>query len=130
MPKAKPDRVEVIRIELQEKEREILESYLLTWQASKAASGIDQLLSLENAYLAVTMYEIFTGKEVMPGTPNDIYQLIEWVNNYVKENRDELYEEAGTGRNLFFTILQQGSILGQVGGWDWLDAFRNEAGDN
>ena len=115
---------------MQEKQREILESYLLTWQASKAASGIDQLLSLENAYLAVTMYEIFTGKEVMPGTPNDIYQLIEWVNNYVKENRDELYEEAGTGRNLFFTILQQGSILGQLGGWDWLDRFRNAAGDN
>ena len=66
MPKAKPDRVEVIRIELQEKEREILESYLLTWQASKAAQGLDNLLSLENAYLAVTLYEIFTGKEVMP----------------------------------------------------------------
>ena len=130
MPKAKPDRVEVIRIELQEKEREILESYLLTWQASKAASGIDQLLSLENAYLAVTMYEIFTGKEVMPGTPNDIYQLIEWVNNYVKENREEVYEQAGSGRNLFFTSLQQGTILGQAGGWDWLDAFRNQGGDN
>ena len=130
MPKAKPDRVEVIRIELQEKEREILESYLLTWQASKAAQGIAQLLSLENAYLAVTMYEIFTGKEVMPGTPNDIYQLIEWVNNYVKENREELYEEAGSGRNLFFTSLQQGTILGQAGGWDWLDAFRTQEGDN
>jgi len=130
VPKAKPDRVEVIRIELQEKEREILESYLLTWQASKAASGIDQLLSLENAYLAVTMYEIFTGKEVMPGTPNDIYQLIEWVNNYVKENRDEVYEQAGSGRNLFFTSLQQGTILGQAGAWDWLDAFRTTEGDN
>ena len=130
MPKAKPDRVEVIRIELQEKERELIESYLLTWQASKAASGIDQLLSLENAYLAVTLYEIFSGKEVMPGTPNDIYQLIEWVNNYVKENRDEIYEQAGSGRNLFFTSLQQGTILGQAGAWDWLDVFRTQEGDN
>ena len=130
MPKKPSDQVISVRIEMQEKEREILESYLLTWQASKAASGIDQLLSLENAYLAVTMYEIFTGKEVMPGTPNDIYQLIEWVNNYVKENREEVYEQAGSGRNLFFTSLQQGTILGQAGAWDWLDAFRTQEGDN
>ena len=124
MPKAKPDRVEVIRIELQEKEREILESYLLTWQASKAAQGIDNLLSLENAYLAVTLYEIFSGKEVMPGTPNDIYQLIEWVNTYVKENREEVYEEAGTGRNVLISIFQGSTVVGQAGGFDWLDLFR------
>ena len=115
---------------MQEKEREILESYLLTWQASKAASGIDQLLSLENAYLAVTLYEIFSGKEVMPGTPNDIYQLIEWVNNYVKENRDALYEDAGTPWNLLLTTLQQGTFVGMGGGWEWLDRFRQDAGDN
>ena len=115
---------------MQEKEREILESYLLTWQASKAAAGIDQLLSLENAYLAVTLYEIFSGKEIMPGTPNDIYQLIEWVNSYVKENRESLYEEVGTGRNVFISILQSGSILGQVGGWDWLDQFRQGSDDS
>mgnify|MGYP001601584399 CR=1 FL=1 len=130
MPKAKPDRVEVLRIELQEKEREILESYLLTWQASKAASGIDQLLSLENAYLAVTLYEIFSGKEIMPGTPNDIYQLIEWVNNYVKENRDNLYDEAGTTRNVFLSILQQSTVVGQAGGVDWLDQFRQGSDDS
>lgn len=130
MPKAKPDRVEVIRIELQEKERELVESYLLTWQASKAASGIDQLLSLENAYLAVTLYEIFSRKEVMPGTPNDIYQLIEWVNNYVKENRDEVYDEAGTTRNVFLSILQQSTVIGQAGGFDWLDQFRQGSDDS
>ena len=109
---------------MQEKEREILESYLLTWQASKAASGIDSLLSLENAYLAVTLYEIFTGKEVMPGTPNDIYQLIEWVNTYVKENREEVYSDAGTGRNVLISIFQGSTVVGQAGGFDWLDLFR------
>ena len=130
MPKKPSDQVISVRIEMQEKEREILESYLHTWQASKAASGIDQLLSLENAYLAVTLYEIFSGKEVMPGTPNDIYQLIEWVNNYVKENRDALYEDAGTPWNLLLTTLQQGTFVGMGGGWDWLDRFRQDAGDN
>ena len=124
MPKAKPTDVSVLRIELQEKEREMLESFLLTWQAGKAASGIDQLLSLENAYLAVTIYEIVTGKEVLPGTPNDIYTLIDHVRTYVSENREEVYSEAGSGRNVLISILQASNPVGWAGGWDWLDAFR------
>ena len=82
VPKAKPNSVSVVRLEMQEKEREMLESALATWQVSKAATAIDQLLSLENAYLAVTIYEIFTGKEVLPGTPNDIWKLIDAVKNW------------------------------------------------
>jgi len=124
VPKAKPTEVSVLRIELQEKEREMLESFLLSWQAGKAASGIDQLLSLENAYLAVTIYEIVTGKEVLPGTPNDIYTLIDHVRTYVSENREEVYSEAGTGRNVLISAFQGSTIVGQAGGFDWLDAFR------
>ena len=126
-PKAKPDRVEVVRVELQEKEREILESFLLTWQAGKAASAIDQILSLENAYLAVTIYEIVSGKEVLPGTPNDIFKLIGWVREYVSENRAEAYAEAGTLTNVFISAFQGSTVVGQAGGFDWLDQFRSQS---
>ena len=43
------------------------------------ADAIDKLTSFENFYLMVTLAEIITGKEIIPGTPNDIYQLIDWV---------------------------------------------------
>ena len=129
MPKAKPTDVSVLRIELQEKEREMLDTFLTTWQIGKAASGIDQLLSLENAYLAVTIYEIVTGKEVLPGTPNDIYTLIDHVRTYVAENREEVYSEAGTVPNVLISILQASNPVGWAGGWDWLDRFRQEDAD-
>ena len=126
MPKAKPTDVSIVRIELQEKEREMLDTFLTTWQIGKAASAVDQLLSLENAYLAVTIYEMISGKEVLPGTPNDIYTLIDWVRTYVAENRAEVYSEAGTGTNVLISILQGSTVAGQVGAFDWLDRFRNE----
>tara|TARA_R110002051_G_scaffold187898_1_gene257445 strand:+ start:261 stop:653 length:393 start_codon:yes stop_codon:yes gene_type:complete len=129
VPKAKPTDVSVLRIELQEKEREMLDTFLTTWQVGKAATAVDQLLSLENAYLAVTIYEMVSGKEVLPGTPNDIYTLIDWVRTYVKENQEEVYAEAGTGTNVLFSILQDSTVLGQVGGFDWLDRFRDDLGD-
>jgi hypothetical protein len=128
VPKAKPTDVSVLRIELQEKEREMAESFLMSWQVGKAATAVDQLLSLENAYLAVTIYEIFSGKEVLPGTPNDIFKLIDWVREYVAENREEVYAEAGTGSNVLISILQGSTVAGQVGAFDWLDRFRDSEG--
>jgi hypothetical protein len=118
IPKRKPDNTTVVRFELQDTERAMLESFLMTWQVGKVASSLDQLLSLENAYLAVTIYEILTGKEVLPGTPNDIYKLIDWVRDYFKANPEE---EFGTVKDLFETLLQKGTIGGQFGLWDWLD---------
>ena len=118
IPKRKPDHTTVVRFELQDTERAMLESFLMTWQVGKVASSLDQLLSLENAYLAVTIYEILTGKEVLPGTPNDIYKLIDWVRDYFKANPEE---EFGTFKDLFETLLQKGTIGGQIGLWDWLD---------
>jgi len=129
VPKSKPGSVSVLRIELQEKEREMLESFLATWQVGKAATAIDQLLSLENAYLAVTMYEIFTGKEVLPGTPNDIYTLIDMVREYVAANRESVYGEVGTPLNVLISTLQASTGVGLVGGFDWLDMFRQGAVD-
>ena len=72
------------------------------------------------------MYEMVSGKEVLPGTPNDIYTLIDWVRTYVNENREEVYSEAGTIPNVLISILQGSTVAGQVGAFDWLDRFRNE----
>jgi len=89
IPKKPSDHVQIVRFELQEKEREMIESALVTWQVSRAANStsqmveaFDKLLSLENAYLLVTAYEMYTGQEILPGTPNDIYKLIEWLKEW------------------------------------------------
>lgn len=79
MPKAKPDRVEVIRIELQESERQILKDYVTgqnVGEVSQLFEGIDKLLTFENLYIGATIFEIFTGKEILPGTPNDLNDLL------------------------------------------------------
>jgi len=109
IPKKPSDHVQIVRFEMQEKEREMIESALLTWQFAKAGNtasqmveAFDKLLSLENAYLLVTMYEIYTGKEVLPGTPNDIYTLIEWVKSWWVEQGEGDYDMLKqTGFNLF-----------------------------
>lgn len=118
IPKRKPDQTTVVRIELQDTERAMLESYLMTWQVGKAASAIDQLLSLENAYLAVTIFEVLTGKEVLPGTPNDIYKLIDWVREYFQENPLEIPDPVGEAGEA------TAGILGFIPGSNWfIDAF-------
>ena len=64
MPKAKPDRVEVIRIELQESERQILRDFVSVNTIGEVAQlfeGIDKLLTFENLYIGATVYEIITG---------------------------------------------------------------------
>ena len=35
----------------------------------------------------MTVAEIVTGKEIIPGTPNDIYKLIDWLREYFKNNQ-------------------------------------------
>ena len=89
IPKKPSDHVQIVRFEMQEKEREMIESALLTWQFAKAGNtasqmveAFDKLLSLENAYLLVTMYEMYTGEEILPGTPNDIWKLIDAVKSW------------------------------------------------
>tara|TARA_R110002012_G_C11656095_1_gene611742 strand:- start:1314 stop:1727 length:414 start_codon:yes stop_codon:yes gene_type:complete len=79
MPKAKPDRVEVIRIELQESERQILRDYVSVntiGEVAQLAEGIDKLLTFENLYIGATIFEIITGREILIGTPNDLDDLL------------------------------------------------------
>ena len=73
-----------IRIELQDKERELLSGFIAGNQVSDVAGAIDQLLSFENLYIGATIAELITGQEILPGTPNDIYQLIDWVREWMK----------------------------------------------
>jgi hypothetical protein len=77
MPKKPSDRVETVRFELQDKERELAEGYLMTWQVGKMADSIDKLSSFENLYVIVTLIEMITGKELLPGTPNDVADLMD-----------------------------------------------------
>ncbi|AXH74855.1 MAG: hypothetical protein [Bacteriophage sp.] len=89
MPKAKPDRVEVIRIELQESERQILRDFVTSQslgEIGQLADGIDKLLSFQNLYVAATIYEIITGKEVLIGTPNDLADLLGMVKDFFAAN--------------------------------------------
>lgn len=79
MPKAKPDRVEVLRIELQESERQILRDFVSVNTIGEVAQlfeGIDKLLTFENLYIGATIFEIITGREVLLGTPNDLDDLL------------------------------------------------------
>jgi len=48
------------------------------------ASAIDKLSSFENLYIIATVVEIVTGEEILPGTPNDVYELIDWFRSWWK----------------------------------------------
>ncbi len=43
------------------------------------ADGIDGLLTWSNLYILATILEIYTGEEILIGTPNDLNTLIEWI---------------------------------------------------
>ena len=67
---------------------------LVTAEAINAgAQGIDQLLSFENLYIGATIAELITGREILPGTPNDIYQLIDWLRDYLASLKAEVRQE-------------------------------------
>ena len=57
------------------------------------AEAIDKLTSFENLYLIVTLIEVATGKEILPGTPNDVYALIDAAREYLQNNSDPLWFE-------------------------------------
>jgi hypothetical protein len=69
---------------LQEHERKLLADYLRGQSIKDIADAIDKLTSFENAYIIVTIIEIITGAEILPGTPNDIYKLIDYLRDWGK----------------------------------------------
>ena len=73
MPKAKPTQVIVHRIELQEKEREMLETLVISKAASNVAFGINNMLApvvagfgAYTAYMAAKATHGFVDDEVTP----------------------------------------------------------------
>ncbi len=86
MAKRAPDQTISFRIELQEHERKLLEDYIRSQTIKDVANAIDTISSFENAYIIVTLIEILTGREILPGTPNDIYKLIDYLKDYFKQN--------------------------------------------
>lgn len=81
----KPDEVISVRFELQDKERELFSKMLEANTIKEIVDGIDKLASFENLYIIVTVLELVTGREILPGTPNDIYALIDALRNFLKE---------------------------------------------
>jgi len=87
--KRKPDQTVTLRIELQDYERQALASYQMAQAVKDTAEAIDKLTSFENLYLIVTLIEVATGKEILPGTPNDVYALIDFAREYLLNNDDD-----------------------------------------
>ena len=93
MPKKPTNSIEGFRIELQDKERQILQEAVTAYSVLQYAEAFDKFTSFENMYLLVTMIEIITGKEILPGTPNDIYKIID----YIRESK--FFENLGNDEN-------------------------------
>ena len=89
MSKRKPDQTVTLRIELQDYERKALASYQMAQAVKDTAEAIDKLTSFENLYLIVTLVELATGKEILPGTPNDVYALIDFAREYLLNNEED-----------------------------------------
>lgn len=116
MAKRKPDSVNTVRIELQDHERKALDKYLTAESIKNVAEGIDKLTSFENLYIIVTVIELVTGKEILPGTPNDVYYIIDALRNF------DLSDFAGRG---LFEFQQISKILADFafGGFEGDESF-------
>ena len=80
--KRKPDQTVNIRLELQDYERKALAQAQTAKAVKDFADAIDKLTSFENLYIVVTLIELATGKEILPGTPNDVYYIIDALKNF------------------------------------------------
>ena len=86
MGKRKPDSVRELRISLQDKLSSQVDSYTSAQAALSWAEAIDKIASFENLYVIVTVVEVVTGKEILPGTPNDIYEIIDALREFDLSN--------------------------------------------
>tara|TARA_Y100001973_G_C5113424_1_gene288866 strand:- start:53 stop:421 length:369 start_codon:yes stop_codon:yes gene_type:complete len=85
VPKRKADEVITIRFELQEHERKLIDSYLTASSVNGFMEALDKLTSFENLYVIVTIIELLTGKEILPGTPNDVGEMIDAIGGAFKD---------------------------------------------
>ena len=80
--KRKPDSTVNVRLELQDFERKALTREQTARAIKDFADAIDKITSFENLYIIVTVIELVTGKEILPGTPNDVYYIIDAIRNF------------------------------------------------
>jgi hypothetical protein len=80
--KRAPDQTIALRLELQQYERKALANAQTARAVKDFAEAIDKLTSFENLYIVVTLIELATGKEILPGTPNDVYYIIDAIKNF------------------------------------------------
>lgn len=78
----------------------MLESLLATYQVKTGASFFTGLvdsvakMDLPTLYLLVTMFEVITGREILPGTPNDFMGLVNDLRNGLSDfDLTEWYNE-------------------------------------
>lgn len=98
MPKRKADEVITIRFELQEHERKLIDSYLTASSVNGFMEALDKITSFENLYVIVTIIELLTGKEILPGTPNDVGEIIDSISGAFKD------PDGSTGFTGFFDV--------------------------
>jgi len=103
MPRRRPDQVVTIRIEFNQKERELLNQMMATYTLEKGAESLDDLLSFENLYIGATVYEMVTGEEILFGTPNDLGDLLGMFKSYMKRRREE-YPDDPPGAGLAMVV--------------------------
>lgn len=126
VPKKPADEVVIHRIEFQDKERQMIDDFILGQNVESVAKsfkdladGIDGLLTWSNLYIVATIIELYTGEEILIGTPNDVNELLEIIMGWVK-TADYTYLDGITGptqntsgapalTTFFFTLL--GRIL-------------------
>ena len=110
MTKRKPDSVKEIRISLQDKLTQQVDDYLLAESVGNYSQAIDKLFTFENLYIGATILEIYTGREILLGTPNDIPELMGMVKNAFKLDPISERERRATSftgglTNLFDSLL-------------------------
>jgi hypothetical protein len=87
MSRRAPDTVHTIRFELQDHERKLLDTYVNAEMVKDYADAFNLITSFENMYVVVTIIEIVTGKEILPGTPNDVLDIIDAIKDARKKGR-------------------------------------------
>lgn len=84
MPKAKPDQVVVHRIELQQSERDMLETAIGAYSLNQVLEPLVEVLKDVSAvYALITLYELVTGRETGIPTPADVPQWISTLRDSV-----------------------------------------------
>jgi len=92
MPRAKADHVQIVRIEFNQRERELLETATAVYGIEKTAEAINDLLSFKNLYIGATVLEMITGQEILLGTPNDLAEVLEGLKTWFRSGGGAFFD--------------------------------------